>query len=149
MISSLKQDCIINGTKSIRGRICYTIYRHARCVTRGGRRKLEISVHILGKITLIVTIYGKHFSCNFKSSQEKKPTYYPTGPFYQSVLISRKLPFPEKFLVTRLHEKANNMKGYGKNKYMKGYDKNKESSYLKYWNENILYGWLMWMKNYL
>ena len=75
-----------------------------------------------------------------KVPRKKTPTYYPTGPFYQSVLIPRKLPFPEKFLVTRLHEKANNMKGYGKNKYMKGYDKNKESSYLKYWNENILYG---------
>ena len=32
------------------------------------------------------------------------------------------------------------------NKYMKGYDKNKESPYLKYWDLNNLYGWVMSQK---
>ena len=32
------------------------------------------------------------------------------------------------------------------NKYIKYYDKNKESPYLQYWNENNLYGWIMFQK---
>ena len=29
------------------------------------------------------------------------------------------------------------------NKYMKDYDENKELSYIKYWDVNNLYGWVM------
>ena len=36
----------------------------------------------------------------------------------------------------RQHSKANNI-------YKKDYNKNKESSYLKYWDVNNLYGWAM------
>ena len=32
------------------------------------------------------------------------------------------------------------------NKYMKDYDKNKESSNLRYWDANNLYGWVMSQK---
>ena len=32
------------------------------------------------------------------------------------------------------------------NKYMKDYDKNKESSYLQYWDKNIVYGWAVSQK---
>ena len=32
------------------------------------------------------------------------------------------------------------------NRYMKDYDKNKESTYLKYWDVNYLYGWAMSQK---
>ena len=34
----------------------------------------------------------------------------------------------------------------GNTKYMKDYDKNKESSYLKYWDVNNIYGWVMSQK---
>ena len=32
------------------------------------------------------------------------------------------------------------------NKHMKDYDKNKETSYLKYWDANYLFGWAMLLK---
>ena len=32
------------------------------------------------------------------------------------------------------------------NKHMKDYDKNKETSYLKYWDANYLFGWAMSLK---
>ena len=32
------------------------------------------------------------------------------------------------------------------NKYMKDYDKNKESSYVKYWGANNVFGWAMLQK---
>ena len=61
-------------------------------VTRGGKRgggevsptifeNLEKSTLILGKNVLIVAMYWLHFSCDFKSFQEKKPKILSCGAF--------------------------------------------------------------------
>ena len=45
----------------------------------------------------------------------------------------------EKEIRRGVYAKANN-------EYMKDYDENKESPYLKYWDVNNLYGWVMSQK---
>ena len=80
-------------------------------------QKLEKSALILEKNALIVSILGliSHFKCGFKSFQEKKKHIFSLWCFslmccrwnvYRRVLIPRKLPCPEKFLVTRLTIKS-------------------------------------------
>ena len=44
-------------------------------------QKLEKGASIFGKNTLIVDIYGLHFSCGFMSFREKKQTFNTVGPF--------------------------------------------------------------------
>ena len=54
------------------------------------------------------------------------------------LLMVKKL-LEEEYKSTYWSSKANN-------KYIKDYDKNKESSCLKFWDLNNLYGWEMWQK---
>ena len=89
----------------------------SRRVTRGEDIfwKLEKSTPILEKNALIVAMYGLHFSCGFKSFQEKKKIFYPAGPFFHALLIKclskcsnfKKTPLPRKSLVTRLRSHNN------------------------------------------
>ena len=99
-----------------------------RRVTRGGEKglgegeevssaffqKLEKSAPFLGKNALIVVICGLTFSFKIqvlKVSRRKNRKFFSVKPFflvlymivYPSALISRKLPCPKKFLVTRLY----------------------------------------------
>ena len=68
--------------------------------------------------------------------------------FVQSFALPRKIIDIDMLLIVEngitggmCHE----IRHYAKvnNKYMKDYDENKESSYLKYWDVNNLYGWEM------
>ena len=87
-------------------------------VGEGGRSPLPFFINwrsalILEKNALIVSILGfiSHFKCGFKSFQEKKKHIFSLRGFsfmccrsnvYRRALILRRLPCPEKFLVTRL-----------------------------------------------
>ena len=69
--------------------------------------KIGKSALILVKNTLIVVIYGLNFS--FKIQLRKSRRFFLVGPFfvwymivYKSILISRKLPCPQKFLVMHM-----------------------------------------------
>ena len=96
-------------------------------MTRGGRggdlpcpfSKIGKHCSTLGKNVLIVAICGLHFSCGFKSFQEKKNRNFTLQglsfiQFRQNVhriaLIAKQLSCPEKFLVTRLYLKKSWMK---------------------------------------
>ena len=97
-----------------------------RHVTRGGGgevspalfQKLEKSVLILKKITLIAVIDELNFSFKvqfLRVSRRKNRRFFPVGSLffvlymivYQSALIPRKLSCPKKILVTRLVHELN------------------------------------------
>ena len=105
-------------------KLCPTSWRRKRKfrrVTRGGRGrglpcpflKIEKNVLILEKNAQTVVICGLHFSFTMKFLRvfkRKSQRFILAGSFfltlymiiYQSALIPKKLPFPKKFLVTRL-----------------------------------------------
>ena len=81
-------------------------------------RKLEKSVLILGKNALIVVFYGLNFLFKvqfLRVSRRKNCRFFPAGLFafvlqiifYQSPLISRKLPCHKKFLIASLVHELN------------------------------------------
>ena len=112
------------------------LYKSSRRVTRGveggggevSPALFQKSALILEKNGLIVSILGliSHFKCDFKSFQENKNYIFSLRSVsfmccrwnvYRRTLIPRKLPCPEKFLVTHLgsHRRCSIRKGVLRN----------------------------------